>query len=87
MAKKDNEFKNYIGFLFETDKEKWVEFVVEKTDGNSLRFNHKAKQLSHDFTGKKLTDGKCYTQLIYIDKLENITAVTDGVKLRILKDA
>jgi hypothetical protein len=87
MAKKEvNDFTNYIGFLFETEKEKWVEFVVEKIGGVKIKFTHRSKKLAHDFLGNKLTKINCYTQLIYIDKVENITIITEGVKLRILKN-
>lgn len=83
--KKKPAFDNYIGFLWQTDKEKLVEFVVE-ADGRKTKYAHRARKLSHDFNGVKLQDCKCYTPLIFIDKIENITAISDNVKLRILKN-
>ena len=84
--KKKNEFTDYIGFLFQSDKEKWIAFSVELTDGKVYNFKHKAFKQHCDFLGNKCKDPKCYTQLIYIDKIENITVSSDNVKLKVLKN-
>jgi hypothetical protein len=81
--KKKNQFDKYIGFLWQADKEKWVNFSVALKDGKVINFVHKLRKMTHDFTGSKLDKGKSYSQLIYIDKIETITTNTEGVELKV----